>query len=365
MISVTGVTKRFGDFTALDDVSLEVPEGSLSALLGPSGSGKSTLLRIIAGLDAGDSGQVLIDGVDQTLVPARKRQIGFVFQHYAAFKHMSVRENVAFGLKIRKRPKAEIAGRVNELLGIVGLTGYQDRYPSQLSGGQRQRMALARALAVEPRLLLLDEPFGALDANVRSDLRNWLRKLHEEVAGDDGHRHARPGGGDGDLRPHRRDEPRKDRTGRHAARPLRAARERLRDGLPRAGHRARRTARAPARPAPDDRRARRRARGDGRSRDASGLRGPRRPRARRWQRARRSGHARRGRGAGAARAATSYGSVRTGRRAAARRSVFDPGVRVGRERGHRVRKLSRRDVRERHAFENDAQARPQGYPHLR
>ncbi len=181
MISVNGVTKRFGDFTALDDVSLQVPEGSLSALLGPSGSGKSTLLRIIAGLEVGDSGQVLIDGVDQTLVPARKREIGFVFQHYAAFKHMSVRENVAFGLKIRKRPKAEIASRVDELLGIVGLTGYQDRYPSQLSGGQRQRMALARALAVEPRLLLLDEPFGALDSNVRADLRRWLRKLHEEI----------------------------------------------------------------------------------------------------------------------------------------------------------------------------------------
>ena len=181
MISVTGVTKRFGDFTALNDVSLEVPEGSLSALLGPSGSGKSTLLRIIAGLDTGDQGQVLIGGVDQTLIPARKREIGFVFQHYAAFKHMSVRENVAFGLKIRKRPKKEIASRVDELLGIVGLSGYQDRYPSQLSGGQRQRMALARALAVEPRVLLLDEPFGALDANVRAELRRWLRKLHEEV----------------------------------------------------------------------------------------------------------------------------------------------------------------------------------------
>ncbi len=181
MISVTGVTKRFGDFTALNDVSLQVPEGSLSALLGPSGSGKSTLLRIIAGLDTGDRGQVLIGGVDQTLVPARKREIGFVFQHYAAFKHMSVRENVAFGLKIRKRPKREIASRVDELLGIVGLSGYQDRYPSQLSGGQRQRMALARALAVEPRVLLLDEPFGALDANVRAELRRWLRKLHEEV----------------------------------------------------------------------------------------------------------------------------------------------------------------------------------------
>ncbi len=181
MISVTGVTKRFGDFTALDDVSLEVPEGTLSALLGPSGSGKSTLLRIIAGLDVADTGRVVIAGDDQTLVPACKREIGFVFQHYAAFKHMSVRDNVAFGLKIRRRPKPEIAARVDELLGIVGLSGYQDRYPSQLSGGQRQRMALARALAVEPRVLLLDEPFGALDANVRAELRRWLRKLHEEV----------------------------------------------------------------------------------------------------------------------------------------------------------------------------------------
>ncbi len=181
MISVTGVSKRFGDFQALDDVSLQVPEGSLTALLGPSGSGKSTLLRIVAGLEAPDAGSVVIDGRDQTGVPAQRREIGFVFQHYAAFKHMSVRENVAFGLRIRKRPKAEIAARVDELLGIVGLSGYQDRYPSQLSGGQRQRMALARALAVEPRVLLLDEPFGALDANVRADLRRWLRKLHEEV----------------------------------------------------------------------------------------------------------------------------------------------------------------------------------------
>jgi sulfate/thiosulfate transport system ATP-binding protein len=181
MITVTGLTKRFGDFTALDDVSLEVPEGSLTALLGPSGSGKSTLLRIIAGLDVADAGRVVIDGTDQTDVPARRREIGFVFQHYAAFKHMSVRDNVAFGLAIRKRPKQETAAKVDELLGIVGLSGYQDRYPSQLSGGQRQRMALARALAVEPRVLLLDEPFGALDANVRADLRAWLRRLHEEV----------------------------------------------------------------------------------------------------------------------------------------------------------------------------------------
>src|SRR6185436_10024818 len=162
MISATGVTKRFGDFVALDDVSLDVPEGSLTALLGPSGSGKSTLLRIIAGLEVPDSGDVAIDGASQTAVPARKREIGFVFQHYAAFKHMTVRDNVAFGLKVRKRPKNEIAARVDDLLGIVGLAGYQDRYPSQLSGGQRQRMALARALAVQPRVLLLDEPFGAL-----------------------------------------------------------------------------------------------------------------------------------------------------------------------------------------------------------
>ncbi len=181
MISVTGVTKRFGDYVALDDVSLEVPDGSLTALLGPSGSGKSTLLRIIGGLEAPDEGRVEIHGEDATAVPPQRRGIGFVFQHYAAFKHMTVRENVAFGLTVRKRPKAEIRARVDELLGIVGLAGYQARYPSQLSGGQRQRMALARALAVEPRVLLLDEPFGALDAKVRADLREWLRKLHDEV----------------------------------------------------------------------------------------------------------------------------------------------------------------------------------------
>ncbi|HXE44931.1 MAG TPA: TOBE-like domain-containing protein [Conexibacter sp.] len=181
MISVTGVTKRFGDYVALDDVSLEVPDGSLTALLGPSGSGKSTLLRIIGGLESPDAGRVEIHGEDQTSVSARRRGIGFVFQHYAAFKHMTVRDNVAFGLTVRKRPKAEVAARVDELLEIVGLAGYQTRYPSQLSGGQRQRMALARALAVEPRVLLLDEPFGALDAKVRADLREWLRRLHDEV----------------------------------------------------------------------------------------------------------------------------------------------------------------------------------------
>jgi sulfate transport system ATP-binding protein len=181
MISVDGVTKRFGDFTALDDVSVEIPAGSLTALLGPSGSGKSTLLRVIAGLEAPDAGRVVIDDEDATALPVQRREIGFVFQHYAAFKHMTVRDNVAFGLRIRKRSKREIAAKVDELLGIVGLQGYQARYPSQLSGGQRQRMALARALAIEPRVLLLDEPFGALDAKVRADLRAWLRRLHDEV----------------------------------------------------------------------------------------------------------------------------------------------------------------------------------------
>ncbi|MGN6187942.1 MAG: sulfate/molybdate ABC transporter ATP-binding protein [Conexibacter sp.] len=181
MILVDRVTKRFGDYVALDDVSLEVPDGSLTALLGPSGSGKSTLLRIIGGLESPDLGRVTIHGEDQTAVPPQRRGIGFVFQHYAAFKHMTVRDNVAFGLTVRKRPKDEIRAKVDELLEIVGLAGYQQRYPSQLSGGQRQRMALARALAVEPKVLLLDEPFGALDAKVRADLREWLRKLHDEV----------------------------------------------------------------------------------------------------------------------------------------------------------------------------------------
>jgi sulfate transport system ATP-binding protein len=181
MISVDAVNKRFGDYQALQDVSLDVPDGSLTALLGPSGSGKSTLLRVIAGLEAPDSGRVIIDGEDATPLPAQRRGIGFVFQHYAAFKHMTVRENVAFGLRIRKRPKAQIDAKVDELLEIVGLKGHHRRYPSQLSGGQRQRMALARALAIEPRVLLLDEPFGALDAKVRADLRAWLRRLHDEV----------------------------------------------------------------------------------------------------------------------------------------------------------------------------------------
>lgn len=181
MITVTNVDKHYGDFQALHDVSLDIPTGSLTALLGPSGSGKSTLLRVIAGLEEPDAGAVVLDGRDVTRVAPQQRGIGFVFQHYAAFKHLTVRDNVAFGLTIRKRPKAEIARRVDELLEVVGLAGYQRRYPSQLSGGQRQRMALARALAVEPKVLLLDEPFGALDAKVRAELRDWLRRLHEEV----------------------------------------------------------------------------------------------------------------------------------------------------------------------------------------
>ena len=180
-ILVRDATRRFGDFTALDDVSVEIPSGSLTALLGPSGSGKSTLLRVIAGLERLDAGTVEIDGRDATDLPPQRRGVGFVFQHYAAFKHMTVRENVAFGLKVARRPKAEIRARVDELLELVQLPGLADRYPAQLSGGQRQRMALARALAVRPNVLLLDEPFGALDARVRQELRAWLRHLHDEV----------------------------------------------------------------------------------------------------------------------------------------------------------------------------------------
>ena len=180
-IRVEGVEKRFGGFEALKGVSVAVPNGSLTAILGPSGSGKSTLLRVIAGLEQPDSGRVLIAGEDATRKPPQRRNVGFVFQHYAAFKHMTVQKNVAFGLKIRKRPKDEIAARVDELLRLVHLEGFAHRYPSELSGGQRQRMALARALAVEPDVLLLDEPFGALDATVRKELRTWLRRLHDDV----------------------------------------------------------------------------------------------------------------------------------------------------------------------------------------
>jgi sulfate transport system ATP-binding protein len=180
-IEVHSLSKSYGDFRALDDVSLMIEDGSLTALLGPSGSGKSTLLRAIAGLETPDDGRVVIEGRDLTQTPARHREVGFVFQHFAAFKHMTVRDNVGFGLKIRKRSRAEIDARVRELLELVQLRGLADRYPSQLSGGQQQRMALARALAVEPRVLLLDEPFGALDARVREQLRDWLRRLHDEV----------------------------------------------------------------------------------------------------------------------------------------------------------------------------------------
>jgi sulfate/thiosulfate transport system ATP-binding protein len=193
-IEVRNVTKKFGDFVALEDVTVSLPTGQLTALLGPSGGGKSTLLRIIAGLDTADEGTIDIEGTEATNLPARKRNVGFVFQHYAVFKHMSVAKNVAFGLEIRTqgglRPpwttqrradKERIDHRVEELLRLVHLEQFAHRLPSQLSGGQRQRMALARALAVEPKVLLLDEPFGALDAKVRKELREWLRRLHDEV----------------------------------------------------------------------------------------------------------------------------------------------------------------------------------------
>jgi sulfate/thiosulfate transport system ATP-binding protein len=180
-IETRNVSKRYGEHVALDDVSIVVPDGSLTALLGPSGGGKSTLLRVIAGLEESDGGTVVIGGEEVTRIPPQRREVGFVFQHYAAFKHMTVSDNVAFGLTVRKRPKDQVKARVQELLELVGLAHLGGRCPSQLSGGQRQRMALARALAVEPRVLLLDEPFGALDARVREELRAWLRRLHDEV----------------------------------------------------------------------------------------------------------------------------------------------------------------------------------------
>ncbi len=180
-IAAEHVTKQFGDFVALDDVSIDVPDGGLTALLGPSGSGKSTLLRVIAGLEEPDQGRVVINGQDNTKVRVQDRDVGFVFQHYAAFKHMTVFDNIAYGLRIRGEGKGMVRERVNQLIGLVHLQGFERRYPNQLSGGQRQRMALARALAVEPKVLLLDEPFGALDAKVRQELRTWLRRLHDEV----------------------------------------------------------------------------------------------------------------------------------------------------------------------------------------
>ncbi|MFZ3288583.1 MAG: sulfate ABC transporter ATP-binding protein [Telluria sp.] len=184
-IEVRNIHKRFGAFIALDNVSLNFPAGELTALLGPSGCGKTTLLRIIAGLEQADAGQVLLDGDDASARHVRERQVGFVFQHYALFKHMSVFENIAFGLRVKPRalrpPEGEIRERVTRLLELVQLDWLAERYPPQLSGGQRQRIALARALAVEPRVLLLDEPFGALDAKVRKELRRWLRRLHDEL----------------------------------------------------------------------------------------------------------------------------------------------------------------------------------------
>lgn len=184
-IEVKSITKNFGDFKALNDVSLEFPTGKLVALLGPSGCGKTTLLRIIAGLETADAGQVILDGIDASDSHVRERQVGFVFQHYALFKHMTVFENVAFGLRVKPRKErpteAQIRTKVHDLLKLVQLDWLADRFPSQLSGGQRQRIALARALAVEPKVLLLDEPFGALDAKVRKELRRWLRRLHDEI----------------------------------------------------------------------------------------------------------------------------------------------------------------------------------------
>jgi sulfate transport system ATP-binding protein len=184
-IQVEGVSKRFGDFVALDDVHLEIKPGELVALLGPSGSGKTTLLRVIAGLESADAGRVLFDGEDTAQLRVQDRNVGFVFQHYALFRHMSIFDNVAFGLSVRPaatRPsRGEIRDKVHALLGMVQLDALGDRYPHQLSGGQRQRIALARALAIEPRVLLLDEPFGALDAKVRRELRRWLRRLHDDI----------------------------------------------------------------------------------------------------------------------------------------------------------------------------------------
>ena len=184
-IQVKNVSKNFGAFSALDNVSLDIEPGELVALLGPSGSGKTTLLRVIAGLERPDSGETFFNGVNTTATPVQEREVGFVFQHYALFRHMTIFENVAFGLRVKPRtsrpPEAEITDRVMKLLKLVQLDWLHDRYPSQLSGGQRQRIALARALAIEPKVLLLDEPFGALDAKVRKELRRWLRNLHDEI----------------------------------------------------------------------------------------------------------------------------------------------------------------------------------------
>ncbi len=282
-ISVHGISKRFGDFVALDDVSIEVAGGSLTALLGPSGSGKSTLLRVIAGLETPDAGSVRIDEEDVTGRAVQDRAVGFVFQHYAAFKHMTVYDNVAFGLKIRRRPRAEIATRVAELLELVQLDGLAKRYPAQLSGGQRQRMGLARALAVEPKVLLLDEPFGALDARVRKELREWLRRLHDET-----HTTTVIVTHDQEEAMEVADEVVVMNRGRveqvaDPRRALRAAGERVRDVVRGPGEPARRRVGAPARP-PAHARAgdgsRREPRGDDRADHPSRLRDPGRARPR-------------------------------------------------------------------------------------
>ena len=281
-------------------VAVDVPDGSLTALLGPSGGGKSTLLRVIAGLETADAGEVLFAGEHVTAVAPQQRDVGFVFQHYAAFKHMTVRDNVAFGLKIRKRPKDEIAARVDELLKLVHLDGFAGRYPAQLSGGQRQRMALARALAVEPKVLLLDEPFGALDAKVRKELRDWLRRLHDEV-------HVTTV-----FVTHDQEEAMevaeqivvinegRDRAGRDAGRALRAPGDAVRDGLRRAGVATRRTGTCARTTStlhlePD----RRRAGGADRARRAGRFRGARRSAPRRRRAGVRARHPPAGRRAGA------------------------------------------------------------------
>ena len=240
-IAVRQVTKRFDNgFVAVDNVSLAIAGGSLTALLGPSGSGKSTLLRIIAGLETPDEGDVSILGTDVTGVPPQKREVGFVFQHYAAFKHMTVRDNVGFGLKIRKRPKAEIRERVDELLGLVQLDSFADRYPGQLSGGQRQRMALARALAVEPKVLLARRAVRRPRRPRAQGAARMAPPTPRRGARHHGARHARPGGGDGRRRPRHRHERRPHRAEREAARPLRAPGQRVRHELRRAGQPPRR-----------------------------------------------------------------------------------------------------------------------------
>ena len=233
MITVRDVTKHFGTFAALDGISLEVPDGSLTALLGPSGSGKSTLLRVIAGLEGPDSGTVEINGQDATGVPPQRRGIGFVFQHYAAFKHMTVRDNVAFGLTVRKLPKAQVKDKVDELLGIVGLAGYQDRYPNQLSGGQRQRMALARALAVEPQRAAAGRALRRAGREGPHGAPRVAARPPRARPGHDDPRDARPGGGHVGRRPHRRHERGAHRAGGPSARALRRAGEPVRHGLPR------------------------------------------------------------------------------------------------------------------------------------